>query len=228
MVQHDKYPTISSFPYLTWKLRENLKATIATNSDNQFSDSTRHLAQKMHLDFVEHCYGDGSTVFQDDYVLGRQTWYISLHKIVIVAAFLDPSFKNLHPFVPETDRPKVFSCVLSILQAWAKPSSTNPESVGKDTRTAEENQDHEFHNPLTLPTNGEDHNHMFLVEDSDSLFAELVNPVKRLQTEGMIQPCSVTQNWTVTRVSGPSTIEMIHWSGGPKILCSFLSLSSSL
>ena len=80
----------------------------------------------MYSDFVDHRYGDGSRVFHTDYVLGRQQRYISLHKIVIVSAFLDPRFKNLHPFLPESEKPAVFSYVLTLMRTLAEPQSTHP------------------------------------------------------------------------------------------------------
>ena len=170
-LEGDKYPTISSVPFLIWKLRENLKARMATNNEEAFSASTRHLAQQMYLDFVERRYGDGSTVFHDNYVLGRQQRYISLHKIVIVAAFLDPRFKNLHPFVPETDRPKVHAYVVTLMQAVAVPSGNDPESRGKES-TTEGTKESDIPS-MNIPNNQE--TNMLFVEDSDSLFEELVS-----------------------------------------------------
>lgn len=58
----------------------------------------------MYNDFVQNRDGDESTVYHEGYILGNLQRYISLHKIVLVAAFLDPRFKSLHPFVPEPDK----------------------------------------------------------------------------------------------------------------------------
>ena len=78
LLEGDTYPTLSSVPFLIWKLWDILKARAGIEDHQEISASTQHLAQKMYLDFVEHRYGDGLTVFHTDYVLGRQQRYVSL------------------------------------------------------------------------------------------------------------------------------------------------------
>ena len=151
-LEGDKYPTISSVPFLVWKLRENLKLRV-TASDNNLSSATRHLAQKMYTDFVQHRYGDGTTVFHDNYVLGNLQRYISLHKIVLVATFLDPRFKFLTPFIPDADKPRIHSYVLSLML----------DVTGRKTSDVMDIEI--YNNHANLPA--------ALLEEQDSLFAEL-------------------------------------------------------
>jgi hypothetical protein len=155
-LEGDKYPTISSVPFLIWKLRENLRARTIPREHDDISAPTRYLAQKMYSDFVDKRYGDGSKVFHLDYVLGRQQRYISLHKIVIVAAFLDPRFKNLHPFVPESDRPAVFSYVLTLMRSLTDTNNTSEP-------LSEQQQEQPTTNDTATTS-----------QDSDDIFAELI------------------------------------------------------
>jgi len=114
-LEGDTYPTLSMVPYCVWKIREALKAKAHANDDDDISVSTRHLAEKMLDDFIRNRYGHGSSVFHDNYVLGNLQRYVSLHKIVLVATFLDPRFKNLHPFIPQADKRKIYDCVLGLM-----------------------------------------------------------------------------------------------------------------
>jgi hypothetical protein len=134
-LEGDKYPTISFVPFFVWKLREHLKSQCTAPLVDQLLPSTRHLANKMFVDFVNNRYGDGSTVFNDRYVLGNLQRYISLHKIVLVATFLDPRFKSLHPFVPNADRDKVHQHVLSLMNNIARSQCSTEESNTDGSRT---------------------------------------------------------------------------------------------
>ena len=158
-LEGDKYPTISFVPFFVWKLRENLKAR-ATSPDttDAISCATKHLAQKMLMDFNNNRYGDGSTVFHHQYVLGNLQQYVSLHKIVVVATFLDPRFKTLHPFILEADKPKIFAYVLELMQEIAE-GNKNKDSSNREVENYYYNQEVEG---LTA-----------LVPDHDDFFAEL-------------------------------------------------------
>jgi zinc finger BED domain-containing protein 1 (E3 SUMO-protein ligase ZBED1) len=114
-LEGDKYPTISFVPFFIWKLRGTLKSHADGDDSFKVSTSTTHLARRMYNDFVSNRYGDGSEVYHDNYVLGNLQRYISLHRIVLVATFLDPRFKKLTPFVPESEHGKVHQYVLSLM-----------------------------------------------------------------------------------------------------------------
>ena len=130
---------------------QNLKAR-ATSQDG-ISNSTKSLAQKMLSDVVNHRYGDGSSVFYDEYVLGNLQRYVSLHKVVLVATFLDPRFKSLYPFVPATDQSKIFAFVRELMQEVAG---------GNKTKDGHPNADHD-----------DDVGALPFVQDPDDFFAEL-------------------------------------------------------
>ena len=45
---------------------------------------------------------------------------MSLDKIVlVVATFLDPRFKDIYPFIPDADQPKIFDYTLTLMQEIA-------------------------------------------------------------------------------------------------------------
>lgn len=112
----------------------------------------------MHTDFVNNRYGNGSSVFHNNYVLGNLQRYVSLHKIVLVATFLDPRFKSLYPFIPAADQPKVFTFVLELMQEIAGSNKT------KDTNGDMHGTDDNDHNLECLA---------MVQEEQDDFFAEL-------------------------------------------------------
>lgn len=134
MLEGDKYPTVSSVPFMIWKIRKSLQAFTQTTETPSRSQPVAHLAQKMYVDFVENRYGDGSIVFHPEYRFGRLQRYVSLHKIVIVAAFLDPRFKQLDPFVPKGEKDEVYQHVFTLMKATqpVKESTTvSTDTVGQ-------------------------------------------------------------------------------------------------
>ena len=178
-LEGDKYPTISFVPFFIWKLREHLKSQSTESAVMSLTESTRHLAQRMYSDFVNNRYGDGNTVFHDGYVLGNLQRYISLHKIVLVATFLDPRFKSLHPFVPITDRDKVHQYVLSLMNNIAR----NEYSTGKSDTNEGDHCSTEMPMPL---------------DDLDPFFSELAT--RNIDTtdspmEDTFMLCSSELNW---------------------------------
>mmetsp|Transcript_12832 Transcript_12832/g.25980 ORF Transcript_12832/g.25980 Transcript_12832/m.25980 type:complete len:754 (-) Transcript_12832:39-2300(-) len=181
-LEGDKYPTVSMVPYLVWKIRKHLKARAEPIDEGQITSSTRQLSQIMYRDFVENRYGDGSTVFHDEYVLGNLQRYISLNKIVLVASFLDPRFKSLHPFVPAADKQKIISYVLSLMASIVEKSadermntnSQQEESID-DERMNVNSQQEESESSNLLPDHNDD------IDESDDMFADLVEEQREPQ-----------------------------------------------
>jgi hypothetical protein len=131
-LEGDKYPTISTVPFFVWKLRKHLKEHITEPDCLSLTPSTRHLANKMYTDYVNNRYGDGSNVFNENYKLGNLQRYVSIHKIALVAAFLDPRFKNLKPFLPEAEHSKVHQYVLAMMQEHVRNNSSDQPLVDAD------------------------------------------------------------------------------------------------
>lgn len=159
MLEGDKYPTVSSVPFMIWKMRKTLQGFSETTETTR-SPPVVHLAQKMYTDFVDNRYGDGSIVFLPDYRLGRLQRYVSLHRIVIVAAFLDPRFKQLDPFVPKEEKDYVYQHVFTLMKATQPVEESTTVSTDTDRQPV---------NPVSTTSstiNGR-------AADDDDLFAEL-------------------------------------------------------
>ena len=69
----------------------------------------------MYKDFTTKRYGDGTQVFNDNVVIGKNKIYISLHKIILVTTSLDPRMKNLSPFISENDGEATFAYLLEMI-----------------------------------------------------------------------------------------------------------------
>jgi hypothetical protein len=96
MLEGENYTTLSIVPYALWKIRNQLSRY--ANEEN-VSESTKHLARKMLVDFTDKRYGDLHHMFHEEVIIGRMNRYISLHPIVLAATALDPRMKKLEPFI---------------------------------------------------------------------------------------------------------------------------------
>lgn len=189
-LEGDKYPTISLVPFFVWKVREKLKSKAMPTVDDEISPSTRFLATKMYNDYVQNRYGDGNTVYHDDYVLGRMQRYISMHKIVLVATFLDPRFKSLHPFVPDADKPRIYSHIVTLMYDIASTTC----NIGDNNNPEPEAVNNEF--------------------DPDDFFAELGNlsvnpPVMPMDDTAMLCNAELNRYKLVPQIS--PTRDPLKW-----------------
>lgn len=124
MLEGDKYSTSSITPAAIWKIRKELK--FFATSDNVTS-AAKHLATVMLEDFENKRYGNGEQVYHEQIQIGKMNRYVSLHRIILVAAALDPQMKHFTPFASEDDKIKTYEYVLQLMIEQANIQFDNVE-----------------------------------------------------------------------------------------------------